>query len=235
MGTGAAPDLTAPVTVQVRRFAAVHGVTAGRVDDAWHALSEAGVELPGLAFAAWAETTALGGLVAPIVANCPDVATALTEMERFHPLLERDRVILARRPRSVTLGLRSAGGGHAHRDTVDAFFAIVSRMLRHLAGDRAQPSLVTLRRAAPPSGHGAHAAAFGVSPVFGAPADACRFDSRVLQARIGQERALALLAEPDLPISVIAARTGFATPSAFTRAVRRWTGLAPSDLRRRCR
>jgi AraC-like DNA-binding protein len=188
---------------------------------------------------------------------------------------------------------------------VAAFSATVSRMLRHLAGDRAQPSLVTLRRATPPSGHGAHAAAFGVSPVFGALADACRFDSRGLRARIGQadpvirqallpyaenrvsrgrapwsarvrelaapgspglaeaaralavsprtlqlrleeegttfaavldglrkERALALLAEPDLPISVIAARTGFATPSAFTRAVRRWTGLAPSDLRR---
>jgi AraC-like DNA-binding protein len=49
---------------------------------------------------------------------------------------------------------------------------------------------------------------------------------------VRRERALALLAEPDLPISVIATRTGFATPSAFTRAFRRWTGQSPSGFRR---
>jgi AraC-like DNA-binding protein len=49
---------------------------------------------------------------------------------------------------------------------------------------------------------------------------------------VRKERALALLGEHDLPISMIAVRTGFATPSAFTRAFRRWTGLAPSDFRR---
>jgi AraC-like DNA-binding protein len=305
MGTGSAPEPADPVTVQVTRFAAAHGVAAGRVDDAWRALGAAGMELPGLAFAAWAETTALGGLLTPIVANCPDVATALTELERFHPLIERDRVTLTRRPQSLTLGLRSADGGHAHRDTVDAFFAIVSRMLLHLAGERARPSLVTLRRPAPPSGHGAHQAAFGVPAVFSALADSCRLDSRALrepiaaadpavrqallpyararvsrrrtpwsaavrelaaeslpglaeaaralavsprtlQARLEEEgttfaavldgtrkeRAIALLAQPDLPISVIAVRAGFATPSAFTRAFRRWTGLSPSDFRR---
>jgi AraC-like DNA-binding protein len=305
MGTGAAPGLADPVTAAVGRFTALHGMAADRVDDAWQALGDAGVELPGLAFAAWVETAALGGLLTPIVANCPDVATALTELERFHPLVERDRVVLMRGPRSATIGLRSADGGHAHPDTVDAFFAIVSRMLRHLAGEHARPSMVTLLRAVPPSGRGAHEAAFGVPAAFGRAVNSCRFDSHALRERIGQadpairqallpyaetrvarrrapwsatvrelaagslpglaevaralavsprtlqarleeegttfaavvdgvrkERALALLGEHDLPISVIAVRTGFATPSAFTRAFRRWTGLAPSDFRR---
>jgi AraC-like DNA-binding protein len=299
------PNDADTVAAQVTRFAAAHGVAAGSVDDAWRGLRDAGVERPGLAFSSWMETVAVGGLLTPIVANCPDVATALAELERFHPLAGRHEVALLRRPASVTLTLRAPDGGLAHEDMVDAFFAVICRVVRFLAGDQARPSLVTLRRAAPPSGREAYEAAFGVPAVFGAAADACRFDARALEAPIAQadpairralmphaehraasrrapwsatvreqlagdltgladvaralavgprtlqlklaaegtsfaevadsvrrERALALLAEPDLPISVIAGRTGFATPSAFTRAFRRWTGQAPSGFRR---
>jgi AraC-like DNA-binding protein len=303
MGADSFPVRSDPVAVQVSRFAAAHGVAAGSVDEAWEALRRAGVAQPGLAFASWAETVALAGLLAPLVANCPDVATALAELAHYHPLLERDRIVLTRRPQSVTLTMRAPDGRPAHEETAAAFFAILCRVLRRLAGDRAIPSQVTLRRA--PSGRDAFASAFGVPAVFAQPADSCRFGARALQAPIGQadpavrrallpharhritrrrapwsaavsecaaagtfglaqvagllavsprtlqlqledegttftavtdavrkERALALLTEPGLPISVIAVRAGFATPSAFTRAFRRWTGQPPSLYRR---
>jgi len=67
--------------------------------------TDAGVERPGLAFSSWLETVAVGGLLTPIVANCPDVAMALAELERFHPLVGRQEVVLLRRPGSITLTL----------------------------------------------------------------------------------------------------------------------------------
>ena len=44
-----------------------------------------------------------------------------------------------------------------------------------------------------------------------------------------------LLAFTDLTSSDIAATVGYATPSAFLRAFRRWTGQAPGSWRRACR
>jgi AraC-like DNA-binding protein len=293
-----------PVAVQIGRFAAGYGVTAASVEETWERLRQSGVARPGLAFASWAETVALGGLLTPIVANCPDVGTALAELERFHPLLERDRIVLIRRQLTVAVTLRSPGGGPAHEDTVDAFFTVLCRILRRLAGEQAIPSLVALRRPAAAERE-VYEQALGAPAVFNQPADSCRFRAAALRApiphadpavrralvphaehRISQrrapwsatvselaaagtfelaaasgalavsprtlqlrldregtsfaalidaarkERALALLAEPGLPISAIAAQTGFATPSAFTRAFRRWTGLPPSRYRR---
>ncbi|WP_329144555.1 AraC family transcriptional regulator [Streptomyces sp. NBC_01456] len=63
--------------------------------------------------------------------------------------------------------------------------------------------------------------------------EGCSF-STLMETR-QRERALALLAEPEpvgLPMTAIATQVGFATPAAFTRAVRRWTGLTPSAYRR---
>jgi AraC-like DNA-binding protein len=51
--------------------------------------------------------------------------------------------------------------------------------------------------------------------------------------RVQRERALVLLATSDLPITTIAARVGFSAPAGLTRAVRRWTGLSPTEYRRR--
>jgi AraC-like DNA-binding protein len=83
-------------------------------------------------------------------------------------------------------------------------------------------------------------------PGLAAAARALAVSPRTLQARLTQEgtsfaaladdlrreRALTLLSQPDLAVTAIAARLGFSTPSALTRAFRRWTGMAPSDYRR---
>jgi AraC-like DNA-binding protein len=51
--------------------------------------------------------------------------------------------------------------------------------------------------------------------------------------RVQRERALALLATTDLPMTTIATRVGFSAPAGLTRAVRRWTGLSPTQYRQR--
>ena len=49
------------------------------------------------------------------------------------------------------------------------------------------------------------------------------------QTRIA--KACQLLAQKDLHISEIAQKTGFATPSAFSRAFQAWTGKSPRVFR----
>lgn len=46
-----------------------------------------------------------------------------------------------------------------------------------------------------------------------------------------RERALRLLGDPRIPVKEIAYSLGFATPSAFHRAFKRWTGSSPSEAR----
>ena len=46
------------------------------------------------------------------------------------------------------------------------------------------------------------------------------------------ERAVRLLAETDLPVDQIGFRLGFADPSNFIRAFRRWHGRSPGEFRR---
>lgn len=50
--------------------------------------------------------------------------------------------------------------------------------------------------------------------------DACR-----------QSLALALILQDDLPLKLVAERTGFADTNAFGRAFRRWTGVPPAEMR----
>ena len=292
-----------PIAVQVGRFAAAHGVVATSLEETWEGLRRAGMSHPGLAFASWTETTVLGGLLAPIIMNCPDVASMIDDLERFHPLIDQDRILVTRRPPLVMVSVRSPDGRPSHPDTVDACFALLCRAIHSLAGEQAAPILVTLRRPAPPAPSVYEALAGRVS--FAQPADSCRFgeaalgapiaqadpvvrsmlrpyaerrvahrrspwatavsellaggapgltevaralaiSTRTLQSRLDDEgtsfaaladaarrdRALALLAQSDLPVTVIATRSGFATPSAFTRAFRRWTGMPPSQYRR---
>ena len=294
-----------PVAGQLARFAATHGAPVSPPEATWKALRAAGLAQPGLAFAAWAEITVLGGLVGPIAVNSPDIGSLLDDLERFHPLFGRERIVLTRRPHSVTLSLRAPDSLPANPDTVDACFALLCRIVRSIAGGEAGPSRVALRRARPEDTSD-YEAAFVRQVAFGQPADVCVFTNeslrmtipgadtvvrsmlrpyaerrvahqhapwatavtdllregsqpslaaaaralavspRTLQARLTQEgtsfaaltddlrreRALTLLSQPDLAVTAIAARLGFATPSALTRAFRRWTGMAPSVYRR---
>ena len=49
---------------------------------------------------------------------------------------------------------------------------------------------------------------------------------------VRQERACQLLQQPKISIKQVALRTGFASPSGFSRAFHAWTGLSPRDYRR---
>jgi AraC-like DNA-binding protein len=294
-----------PVAGQLARFAATHGAPVSPPEATWEALRAAGLDRPGLAFAAWAEITVLGGLVGPIAVNSPDIGSLLDDLERFHPLFGRERIVLTRRPREVSLTLRAPNGLPANPDTVEACFALLCRIIRSMAGGEAGPSRVALRRARPDD-TADYETAFAREVAFGQPADICVFtveslrtpvpdadtvvrsmlrpyaerriahqhvpwatavtdllqeasqpslaaaaralavSPRTLQARLTQEgtsfatladdlrreRAMTLLSQPDLAVTTIAARLGFSTPSALTRAFRRWTGMAPSDYRR---
>jgi AraC-like DNA-binding protein len=325
-----------PVEVQVRAFARARGVRlteAGSPQEppqeasggtradwlapVWEALRRSGMAHPGLAFATWAETAMLGGLVPPILANSPDVGTMLDCLRHFHPLVGRNELVVHPRRRggsgTVHVSLRAQDGGAADPDSVDACFALLCRTVRRLSGEAGGPDRVLLRRPEPDE-PGTHRGALGCAVAFGQPQDTCVFGPATLRARVGQadpvvfamlapyaqrqlesehtplsaavravlrntsfahagpplladvaramavssrtlqsrlreegtcfsdlvdelqrEHALALLAEPGptgLTITVIAARVGFATPAALTRAVRRWTGMTPTAYRR---
>lgn len=60
-------------------------------------------------------------------------------------------------------------------------------------------------------------------------AQGLNFKSLVEEAR--RERALMQLRLTDLPLAQIAAEAGYAEPSSFHRAVRRWTGMTPMAVR----
>jgi AraC-like DNA-binding protein len=297
-----------PVIVQLRQFAAVHGVVVAQgarsLEPIWAALRQAGLDHPGLSYAIWTDTLALGGTLQSILTNSPDIASLLEGLERFHPLMGRDKIILTRRSSSFAVTLQTPSGGAAHPDTIDASFTMLARSTRRLAGTL--PSQVLLRRPAPldPS---PYRAVFG-EVTFAQPADMCTFTTatlgnpvanadpailalvrpyaerriayqplpwadevsrvlaadpdtiprlahvarsltvsvRTLQLRLAAEgkqfaalaetvqrdRALALLSQSGLAITVIATLSGFATPSAFTRAVRRWTATTPTQYRK---
>jgi AraC-like DNA-binding protein len=296
------------------RFAAEHGVSVpertGQGDwlaDVWTALSSAGVTHPGLAFAGWATRTLLGGVFPTILANAPDVGALLDRLQRFHPLFGKQQLMLANDRHSTSVWLEATDGTPAHPDTIDAFFAILCWLTRHLTSNRAAPSRVVVRRPPPPDPDTYRELLGDVR--FGADHDRCTFNAkslgvpieradpailsalepyaerrvaeqgqaftgpvaqlvaarlddiptltsvsralalspRALQLRLAdegttfsaivdrvqRERALALLATSDLPITTIATRVGFSAPAGLTRAVRRWTGLSPTEYRRR--
>jgi hypothetical protein len=53
-----------------------------------------------------------------------------------------------------------------------------------------------------------------------------------LKDELRRDAAIALLTGSDLPVAAIAERVGFSEASAFQRAFRGWTGLAPGRFRR---
>ena len=147
------PVLEDAVADLALRFAADHGVLVpertghrDRLADVWTTLSSAGITHPGLAFAGWATRTWLGGVFPTILANSPDVGALLDRLQRFHPLFGKQRLMLANDRHSTSVWLEATDGTPAHPDTIDAFFAILCWLTRHLTSNRAAPSRVVLRR-----------------------------------------------------------------------------------------
>lgn len=58
---------------------------------------------------------------------------------------------------------------------------------------------------------------------------------RAIKDQLRRDMALALLADPAARVADVAADLGFAEPSAFHRAFRKWTGGRPGDYHRRAR
>lgn len=179
MTSDASPSRTPdPISGLAVAFAASLGVVVdptARLEHIWAALTAHGEATPGLAFASWVAPGAFGGTMMPLLANSPTVSTALEHLERFHPLFERDRVVLTRRSASASLTLQAPSGGPAVADSVDAFFALVYRMFRQLAGLDAAPGRVLLRRPAPADPTAHHELLGDVW--FEAGRDACEFDA----------------------------------------------------------
>ncbi|WP_280723202.1 AraC family transcriptional regulator [Kitasatospora sp. MAA4] len=195
------PNSTDLVEAELRVYALARGASLlglGTTDDRaqadwlaplWDAIQLAGVAHPGLAFAESAETTALGGVLAPILANSPDIAAMLGSLARFHPLVGRNELVVRERPAgsgpaTVSVGIRALDDGAAHPDTVDACFAMLCRTVRRLAGESAGPDQVLLRRPEPMRPAAYHRALGPV--VFGQPTDVCVFGPAALRARVRQ-------------------------------------------------
>jgi AraC-like DNA-binding protein len=108
-----------------------------------------------------------------------------------------------------------------------------------LAGATQGPPLNEVRltiKSLLPDGHptlAAVAAEFGISSrtLQRSLAAAGQTHSELVR-QVRQERACELLARQSVSISQIASRTGFASPSGFSRAFHVWTGLSPRDYRR---
>jgi AraC-like DNA-binding protein len=106
----------------------------------WAALRAAGVDRPGLRFAAWVDVALIGGVIPPLLANCPDVETLLDTLVRFHPLWGDDSIVVGRGPDGSTrVRLQGPGDGEVHPDTSDAFVALFVRLLGQVTSPAVRP------------------------------------------------------------------------------------------------
>jgi AraC-like DNA-binding protein len=104
--------------------------------------------------------------------------------------------------------------------------ALVRSCLQEAAASGAPPRLPSVGEMAAAAGTSVATLERNMRKVFGLAPRAY-----VLQQRV--DRAMALLAEEDLPISEVAARTGFYDQPSLTRQLVRLTGETPGGLRRR--
>jgi AraC-like DNA-binding protein len=116
-----------------------------------------------------------------------------------------------------------------------------SGVVELLAGTAKCPPINEVRlavKALLPDGHpalGTVAAEFGISSrTLQRHLAATGLSHSELVRQVRRGRACELLARPSVSISQIASRTGFASPSGFSRAFHAWTGLSPRDYRRQC-
>jgi hypothetical protein len=148
----------------------------------WTALS-AEFTHPGLAFARWVTGTLLGGVFPTILANSPNVGALLDRLERFHPLFGKQRLMFANEHHSTSVWLEAADGAPpAHPDTIDAFFAIMCWLTRHLTSNRAAPSRIMA--SAPPSTGSAHLSRTPRQRPLRAEHDRCTFNANSLNVPI---------------------------------------------------
>jgi AraC-like DNA-binding protein len=130
----------------IDRFAALQGVTTPQganssIADRWNDLRAAGVDDPGHRFGQWVDLALVGGVIPPLLANCRDVGELLQTLVRFHPLWGDDEILLDQTERGeYRLRLCGAGMTAAHRDTRDAFFTLLSRMLDHVTDASVRPT-----------------------------------------------------------------------------------------------
>jgi AraC-like DNA-binding protein len=254
------------------------------IDVRWEALRNAGIEHPGLAFASWVDLGLVGGVVPPLLANCRTVGTLLEALARFHPLWGDDQVIVdMNRSGWAMVTLRAPVGATVHPDTIDAFFAVLSRTL----GQLTRPAIAMVRSgarldqvelcpaelatpialadptiSAVLSGYAETEVAQrdatwerrvrtelradpGRAPNLTVVASRLAQSPRTLQQRLlehgtsfalllDDERrlhALGVLSNAGIPVSTAARRAGYRSVEGFSRAVRRWTGMSPSQWR----
>jgi AraC-like DNA-binding protein len=179
------PDAGDPVVGLVRAFARSTGLSLDDdlpLAEVWRALVEAGDPAPGLSFAVWAAPAAIGGPLAPLLSNSPDLGALLDQLCRFHPLFGRDRMSLNVGRSEAELELRSPDGAPAHPDTVDACFALICRVLDTLTAAHRAPSRVRLRRNRSAQDF-RYRELFG-NLQFGADADRCSFTGHTLATPI---------------------------------------------------
>lgn len=261
------------------------------IAERWDRLLAAGVEHPGARFADWLEPSMLGGPVAGLLANSPDIGALLHALARFHPLWGEDRITLephqaADAGGGLRVGVDGSDGRPAHPETRRAFFAVLVRLVgRGVGADtivvpqrrgsgagefllftrrqlatrlvNADPTVATLltgvaeaelaaRRTWLADLRLAVRSSLPVVPTLRQLADRTACSPRSLQLRLAEEgttlrelldeerRAvgLGLLAAGSCPVAEAGHRAGFTSPEGFTRAVRRWTGMTPTEWRR---
>lgn len=131
-------------------------------------------------------------------------------------------------------GLMASIAGQQHQAAADNTDEILALLKQRI--------VLSLHEGSVPTLDSAVAQLFGQAHTAGA-------SSRQLQRRLAErglsfkslvedvrrEQALSHLEQTDLPLADVAQRLGYAEPSSFHRAVRRWTGLTPLAVRERAK
>ena len=300
---------TARMVEIIDQFAAHVGITPATSDPLngiearWEMLRDGGVKRPGLAFAAWMDLGLVGGVVPPLLANCRDVGALLGTLARYHPLWGDDEVVVdINRSGWAAVTLRAPVGAVVHRDTLDAFLAVLARTFGQLTNPPMRPARLSLRSrdvdgyeaiattlrpgadvdqlefspadlatpialadpviAAVLAGYAETEVAqrdanwerrvraeirgaVGRPPNLADVASRLAHSPRTLQQRLLEQgtsyavlldderrmHSLGLLSNHSLAVTTAAHRAGYQSIEGFSRAVRRWTGMSPSEWR----